>query len=200
MITLYFIVFAALGALSRLLSIPFTSGIVRALRVDPEQGANDAAYHRYAARALVGVYQVPRGYLAVLCWILRGLAIIMFAGLAGALYIAFSSSSGRPDCLECNLDPASKTLAFWLGYGAALVLLLSVYSAMLMILRWDPRQVETGALVDARRLNLAGRMIFTDRLIPHDPLARALRHACRWGVLIASIALIACVSLASLEA
>lgn len=90
MIFAYFMLMAALVVGTRVVSVVFTSGIVRSLQVSPEPSDNDAAYHRYGTRALLGVYPIPPGYLRVLCQILRISTLIMFAG-----FLAYCISRSR---------------------------------------------------------------------------------------------------------
>lgn len=190
MIFAYFMSIAALVVSTRVVSVFFTSGVVRSLRVSPEPSANDAAYHRYATRALLGVYPIPPGYLRVLCWILRTSTLIMFAGFCGVLYIAFSHAGDASVCVKCQLDPSNKTLAFWLGYASAVVALFGLHAAAAMVFRWDPHKRETGASFDERRMRLALTMIFTDELVTEDRLARFFRDACRWAFLLGALSFI----------
>jgi hypothetical protein len=186
----YFFVMAALVVVTRVIAIFFTSGLLRALRVVPEQSASRAGHVRYATRALLGVYPVPTGYLRVLCWILRLAVPVLFAGFCGWLYIAFSGATDESPCLRCRLDPASKSLAFWLGYTSAILMLISVHAGSAMVARWDPRQHETSASLDVRRMKFALTMIFTDALVPDDRVARTLRDVCRWTMLLGVLAFV----------
>jgi hypothetical protein len=190
MIFAYFMLMAALVVGTRVVSVVFTSGIVRSLQVSPEPSDNDAAYHRYGTRALLGVYPIPPGYLRVLCQILRISTLIMFAGFCGALYIAFSHAGDASVCVECQLDPSNKTLAFWLGYASAVVTLLGLHTAAAMVFRWDPRKSETGASLDKRRMRQAVTLIFTDELATEDRLARFFRDASRWAFLLGALSFI----------
>jgi hypothetical protein len=184
----YFFVMAALVIVTRVMAIFFTSGLLRALRVVPEESASRAGHDRYATRALLGAYPVPAGYLRVLCWVLRLAVPVLFAGFCGWLYIAFSGATDESPCLRCQLDPASKSLAFWLGYASTILMLIGAHAGSAMVTRWDPRQHETSASFDVRRMKFALKMIFTDALVPGDRLARTLRDVCRWAMLLGVLA------------
>lgn len=180
----YYMLLAALVVTDRVVTIFYTSGVVRSLGVTPERSAGNVAYYRYGSRAMLGAYPVPPGYLRVLGGILRVTALIGFPAFCGALYIASSGADDASACVACLLDPGKKTLAFWLGYASAVVTLLGLQLADAMVLRWDPRQRETGESFDERRIRLAVRMIFTDSPVIKDRAARHFRDACRWAFLL----------------
>ncbi|HEY4091086.1 MAG TPA: hypothetical protein VGN46_06185 [Luteibacter sp.] len=171
------------------LSIFFAAGLVRSLRV-PEGSIRNAAYYQYASRALLGVYPVPAGYLRVLCWVLRFATLLLLVGSWGIPYLAFSHAGVASACPSCDLDPANKSAAFWFGYASAVLMMTAFHAGGAMVLRWDPRMRETGRAFDERRTKFALKMIFTDALVPSDRLARLLRDACRWTIVLSVLALL----------
>jgi hypothetical protein len=189
-ISIYFFSVVCFAVLVHIIDIFFTAALVRSLGVTPEPGVGNVAYYRYSARAMWGAYPLTSRFLRVSCWILRISSVVLFACFCGALYIAFANVGGGA-CAECRLDPADKSVTFWMAYASAVLLLSAGHVGDAAVSRWDPRMRETGASFDARRVKFAARIIFTDRIALGDRLARGLRDTCRWLIVLGVLALIA---------
>lgn len=187
MTMLYFLIFVALGILTRIVSMAFAAGMERALPEMGPSGVRGAAHERYTNRALLGVHRVPTPGLRFLRNVLRVLTILMFFGYCGAVYIAFSDGFAPGQCDLCQLDPREKSLRFWAAYSLVVSVILTMHLASMMVLSSDPRVVEATGWIDFRRIRMAIRMIFQDSPVPAGSLGRTLRAACRYTAVFAIV-------------